>query len=56
MERVIDVFMNGVKYYDPKYDTLIRFKDGVAISLDKETLQVISVQTQKIATERWILK
>jgi len=56
IENTIDAFKNGVKYYDPKYDTFIRFKDGIAVSIDKATGAIISVQEQAKATARWILQ
>jgi hypothetical protein len=56
IENTIEAFKSGVKYYDPKFDTFIRFKDGIAVSIDKATGAIISVQEQAKATARWILQ
>jgi hypothetical protein len=53
-ENTIDAFVYGKTYFDPEYGTMIRFKDGIAVSYDKDTLQIVNVQTQKKPTARWV--
>lgn len=56
VENRIDVYNNGKLYYDPQYNTNIKFKDGIAVSYDIKTGQIVNVQTQNNPTSRWIAK
>ena len=52
VENRIDVYNNGKLYYDPQYTTNIKFKDGIAVSYDIKTGQIVNVQTQNNPTSR----
>ena len=54
-EKVLAAFSEGTLFYDPKFDTYIRWKDKVTVSMDQTKGWITSVETGNIK-QRWILK
>jgi len=52
--NVVDAYYNGKLYTDPAYGTNVRFRNGVALSIDPLSGKIINVQTQTNPTSRWI--
>ncbi len=52
--NVVDTYYNGKLYTDPAYGTNVRFRNGVALSIDPLSGKIINVQTQTNPTARWI--
>ncbi len=53
---VVDSYKNGTTFSDPLHGTEIRFKNGIAVSLDRKSKKIVNVQYQKKPTERWQLQ
>jgi len=55
LEEVFTTLEQGEAFYDPKYDTLVLWKDGIALSLTKNADRLISViKGMDKPTSRWL--